>query len=96
MDENFACLAKKQPTTAPSAAEKIALSCCELGEQKIIFRKDGNSAHVHARIMETFPALVNGGGYDILRCSEGQTKNLMEISAPPSGYSDVYLSSVLG
>ncbi len=91
----FVCLAKKSRTTVPSAAEKIALSCSGLGEQKIIFHKDGNSAHVHSKIMETFPALDNSGGYDILRSSEGRTKNLMEIPAPPSGYSVAFLRSTL-
>ena len=90
------CLANKHQTTVPSAAEKIALTCSELGEQKIIFHKDGNSAHVHAKIMETFPALENGGGYDILRSSEGRTKTLMEIPIPSSGYSVAYLRSVFG
>jgi hypothetical protein len=94
--KTFLYLAKKHQTTVPSAAEKIALTCGELGEQKIIFHKHGNSAHVHAKIMETFPALENGGGYDILRSSERRTKTLMEIPAPSSGYSGAYLRSVLG
>ena len=89
------CLAEKSQTTVPSAAEKIALSCSGLSEQKITFHKDSNSAHVHSKIMDTFPALDNSGGYDILRSSKGRTKNLMEIPAPLSGYSVAFLRSTL-
>ena len=45
-----------------------------LGEQKITFDKGGKASHVHAKITEAFPALNEGGGYEILRMAEGRSK----------------------
>ena len=67
-----------------------------LGEQKITFDKGGKASHVHAKITEAFPALNEGGGYEILRMAEGRSKALIVLPVPAGDYAVPYLSSVLG
>ena len=80
----------------PSAAERIKLSLAGLGEQKITFQKNGNSAHVHEKVLETFPSLVNGGRYEIMRTSDGNSKTLIDVPSPSMGYDVNCLKSALG
>lgn len=51
--KTFVCLSNVNQCCPPSAAERIKLSLAGLGEQKISFQKDGDSAHVHEK-----PSLV--------------------------------------
>lgn len=69
----------KDQRTATSASERISLSLQGLGEQKIVVNKYGNSTHVHDKIIESFPAPADFGGYEILRISDDKSKNLIEI-----------------
>jgi len=90
----FVCLAVAGQQTPPSTAERIDLSFNGLGEKKLTFPKEGNVAEVHEVILSVFPAL--GEGYEILRATEGQSKELLLIPMPPNGFSVSYLQSVLG
>lgn len=92
----FVCLSKVNQCCPPNAAERIRLSLAGLGEQKITFFKGGDSAHVHEKVLETFPSLVNGGGYEILRTSDGNSKTLIDVPCPPVGYDVNFLKSALG
>lgn len=92
----FVCLAKVNQSYPPNAAERISLSLAGLGEQKVIFEKDGDSKHVHDKLLETFPSLINGGGYEILRTSDGNAKCLIDVPCPPMGYTVSFLKSALG
>ncbi|KAK2564475.1 G2/M phase-specific E3 ubiquitin-protein ligase [Acropora cervicornis] len=80
--------------TPPSTSERIDLSLNGLGEKKLSFPKEGNSAEVHETILVAFPAL--GEGYEILCAGEGRSKQLLLIPMPPNGFSVSYLQSVLG
>jgi len=44
----------------------------------------------------TYSPLRRGEGYEILRATEGQSKELLLIPMPPNGFSVSYLQSVLG
>ena len=91
---SFVCLAVAGQLTSPSTAERIDLSINGLGEKKLTFPKDGNVAEVHEVIVSAFPAL--GEGYEILRATEGRSKELLLIPMPPNGFTVSYLQSVLG
>ena len=92
----FVCLANTEQDVMPDASERIPLSMAGLGEAKIVFNKDGNAIHVHGKILETFPALGEAGGYEILRKQEGNTKQLMQIPHPPKGFTVQFLKTALG
>ena len=92
----FICLSEKGHNHVPSATERINLLLAGLGEKKIQFPAEGNAAEVHESIMEAFPALESGGGYEILRSGDGRTKELILIPMPNTGFSVPYLKSVLG
>lgn len=82
----------------PDASERIQLSCAGLGEAKIVFNKEGNALHVHEKITETFPALGEAGGYELLRKPEGNTKRFIQIPhpPPPKGFKVQFLKTALG
>lgn len=92
----FVCLSKVNQRSPPNAAERIRLSLAGLGEQKVTFLKNGNSSHVHEKLLETFPSLLAGGGYEILRTSDGNSKILIDVPCPPMGYDVNFLRSALG
>lgn len=75
----------KDQRTATSASERISLSFQGLGEQKIVVNKYGNSTHVVDKIIESFPAPADSGGYEILRISDLKSKNLIEIPTSENG-----------
>ena len=93
---SFICLARVQQETLPTTNERITLTMAGLGEQKITFNKEGRASHVHAKIVEVFPALNEVGGYEILRLAEGRSKALVALPIPAGGYGVPYLKSILG
>ena len=82
----FVCQVYSEKDVIPDASERIRLSMAGLGEAKIVFNKDRNALHVHEKIIESFSALAEGGGYEMLRKLEGSTKWLMQIPHPPKGF----------
>ena len=54
-----------------------------LGEAKIDFNKDRNVLNVHGDVSETFLALCEGRGYEILKKRGGNARELMQIPFPP-------------
>ena len=58
----------------PKPIRNHRLSSADLGEKRIAFNKNGNSVHVHGKIMECFPALVAAGVYELLRTSDKNSK----------------------
>ena len=51
---------------------------------------------LHHDLLEAFPKLRAGGGYELLRTSERNNRTLDVIPPPPSGYTVAYLKSVAG
>ena len=79
---------------APTCKEKLALAMADLGEKKIAFNKNGKGCHIHEKLLETFPKLKDGGGYELLRTEDGR-RHLILIPCPLGGYTVDYLKSVL-
>ena len=84
----FLCLSKVNQVCPPNAAERIKLSLAGLGEK--MFRKNGNLANAHEQLLETFPSLVNGGGYEIMHTSDGNSN----VPSPAMGYDVNFLSCI--
>ena len=91
----FVCLTKRNAITPPTTVDKMNTALAGLVEQNISFTKNGNSDHVHQKIMEAFPVLAEGGGYEILRAGQRGAWQLMVIAIPPGGYTVTYLKSTI-
>ena len=91
----FVCLTKRNAITPPTTVDKMNMALAGLVEQNITFTKNGNSDHVHKKIMEAFPMLAEGGGYEILRAGQRTARQLMVIAIPPGGYTVTYLKSTI-
>ena len=64
--------------------------------KKIVFNKDGKASHVYDKLLDEFPPLAEGGGFEILRTTEQSSKILTPLPIPPGGYAVPYLKSILG
>ena len=92
---DFICLAKTDQSKAASAFEKYELIAAWLGKKCIRLPEDGYSAELHADLIDAFPKLMDGGGYELLRVSDsGRSKGLEMIPVPSGGYTASYLKDV--
>jgi hypothetical protein len=89
----FVCLAYKDQDFVPESNERAALHLAGLGEKKITFSTDANANTIHLELLEHFPKLSSGKGYELLRLERGQ-KLLLVINRPPCGYTVPYLQTV--
>ena len=67
----FVCLSDRFKRKPPKAAwERQALHEAGLGEKKILFTNvDCNAEDYREKLLEEFPKLKDGGGFELLRCS---------------------------
>ena len=63
-----------------------------MGEKKITFRKNADSAEVLSELEEAYPRLKDGSGFDLLR-SGHRMKELVLTPSPPGGYSVNFLKN---
>ena len=49
----------------------------------------------HEDLLDAFPKLREGGGYELLRTAEGNTKLLDVIPVPPGGYTASFLKDIV-
>ena len=75
----FVCLSRTNDQEVPSTSGKISLSFAGLGEKKVVFQKDGRASHVYEKLMEEFPPLAEGGGFEILRTTENSARKLTAL-----------------
>lgn len=80
----FLCLNKVSSKTPPTqVVEKAALANSDLGPGTIVFDADGNSSHFHQKIMDKFPGLEAGGGYELLLYQRGGLEKGFHRLEPP-------------
>ena len=94
---DFICLARTGMTKPPSSLEAGELLRAGLGKKHLAFFEMGDSSDVHAEILDAFPQLSDGGGYELLRVGDtgGQRSQLRVIPPPSEGYTVNYLREVL-
>ena len=95
----FFCLAAKDQCRAPGRAGKFTLQQAGLGRKKLCFSNKAKFAEFRQKIVEAFPKLSEGGGFEIMRTGhDGSNTALTTITPPPTGYSVPFLrdSSGLG
>ena len=68
-----------------------------LGKKQLSVLEFGDSSDVHMEILNAFPKLQEGGGYELLRVGDtgGQRNQLVLIPPPCEGYTVPYLKEVL-
>ena len=91
----FVCLAKTGQVSPPTAFEKAELLAAGLGEKTVSVPEYGESWELHEELLYTFPKLKDGGGYELLRSLEANTRVLRVIPCPPGGYTAIFLKSVV-
>ena len=94
---DFVCLASTTARKPPTSLEAGELLRAGLGKKQVSILDGGDSSEVHAEIMNSFPKLAAGGGYDLLRVGDtgGQRDKLKLIPPPSEGYTVCYLKEVL-
>ena len=65
-----------------------------LGFQELKFELEGDSDHIHAVILQAYPALETCGGYSLLRLGSGSS-SLVMIEPPCGGFIVRYLRDIL-
>ncbi|XP_068731710.1 uncharacterized protein [Montipora capricornis] len=77
----FICLGRMRDNEVPSNGYKTQLSNASLGEKKITFEKKSSCNHFHEKLLESYPKLKEGGGYELMRTKFRSTSKL-EILQP--------------
>ena len=95
-EHTFICLANKTQSSPQSPMEKGQLIQAGLGGKLLCMFEHCDADELHHELLNTFPKLRAGGGYELLRSSQRNNRNLEVIPPPPSGYSVSYLKGVVG
>ena len=91
----FFCLADKGQMAVRSRSFKIQLQQAGQGRQKICFNSKANATEVKTKLEESYPKLIAGGGFEILR--RGLSSSELSIIPPPnSGYTVHFLRDCAG
>ena len=92
---DFVCLSSTTATKPPTSLETADLIRAGLGRKQLTLFEGDRSVEVHTEIMQAFPRLQEGGGYELMRVSESGQRWLQVIPSPSDGYSVTYLKEVL-
>ena len=93
---DFVCLASTTASKVPCNMDKAELIRAGLGLQQLSFYLHGDSSDFYEDIVCAYPKLRSGGGFELLRSCEGNSKELAIIPPPPAGYTVSYLKSIMG
>ena len=95
-EHQFFCLAKKTQCSPPGAIDRGHLMQAGLGGKTLSFVETSDAEMFHEDLLDAFPKLRTGGGYELLRTNEHNVRSLDIIPPPPSGYAVDYLKGVAG
>ena len=95
-EHQFVCLASKTQCSPPGPIDCGHLIQAGLGGKTLSFVETSDAEMFHEDLLDAFPKLRTGGGYELLRTNERNTRSLDVIPPPPSGYAVEYLKSVAG
>ena len=92
----FVCLGNVTDNEAPNQRYKKMLQDAGLGEKKIIFKKNGSCSYFHETLLENYPRLRDGGGYELLRTQHRSTTRLEILHLrPAAGYNVLHLKEAI-
>lgn len=94
-EHEFTCLSSTTQCRPPGSMEKAKLIQAGLGAKTLSLLEISDGEGVHHELMEAFPGLREGGGYELLRTGE-RNNCVLEVKPPlPSGYPVGYLKNVV-
>ena len=79
----------------PDQQSKAKLSLAGLGDKKISIFLYGDAEDIDYEFNSKYPKLAEGGGYELLRCSDKGGRELVAIDMPIAGYTPQFLKSVV-
>jgi len=85
----YICLAHPDDDTAPTSMERAALKLAGLGEKRFPVDATCTSQEFYDEILIQFPKIRDGGGYELLRVSEGGGRMLEVIPHPDGGMQNI-------
>lgn len=91
----FVCLANKRQTRVPSPMEKVELVHANLGPLYLELTLSSDAQMFHEELLKSYPKLESCGGYELLRGSDANNKDLIVIPPPVGGYTALFLKSVV-
>lgn len=89
----FVCLSSPTQNEPPDSKTRAKLQLASLGEKRLSFFYDGGPEELHEELMQQYPKLSSGGGYELLRASGN--RKLEIIPVPQEGCSVNFLRSVV-
>ncbi|XP_070546854.1 uncharacterized protein [Ptychodera flava] len=89
------CLDSVDFEWCPSPRQRTDLVKLGLGERRVKIPVGSTASEVHEQLLDEYPKLSEGGGYEICRAYHG-SRRLHAISCPNEGYSQRYLSIEAG
>ena len=94
---NFVCLSDKNAINPPDMQERASLQIAGLGEKRVSFNVYADAHDVYHELMNQFPKLSEGGGFELLRVNDrgGAARRLELINPPKSGYDVLFLKAVV-
>lgn len=90
------CLASRSQTSPPNAIESAQLIRAGLGPKRLTFFDYDSAMELHETFVSSYPKLVDGGGYELMRTTAGANRALYVIPSPPGGYSIEFIKKVCG
>lgn len=78
----FVCLSQVDQFFPPDTNDRVRLVQAGLGEKKISVNPDGTAENLHAAVLDTYPCLRDGGGYEFMKIDESSRKCFSVV--PPS------------
>lgn len=94
-EKEFTCLAHIDQKRTPDPLHKAELIRAGLGGARLSLFENGDAWEFHEQLVEKFPKLHDGGGYELLR-TVGSSHELQIIPPPSGGYTTLYVKSVVG
>ena len=91
----WVCLSRTVDDAIPDATERMKLKLAGLGERRFAVDAKANAQELYDELEFQFPKLKDGGGFELLRASEGGWKGLEVIDIPSGGYTCDYLKAVV-
>ena len=87
------CLGRKDTNNVPDTEEKVELFLAGLGEKRVTFPFTDSNVEFRETIWENYPMLKDVK-FDVFR-AERNTKEMVFIQPPPTGYSAVYIKTII-
>ena len=79
----------------PDQQMNAKLNLAGLGDKKISISLHGDEEETDYEFNRNYPKLAEGGGYELLRCSDKGSREVVVIDMPAVGYTPQYLQSVV-